>query len=206
MYCIRTLDGESLQEQFFPPFRKINFGDDSAVMTVSSLLPYAWNSIPTDNSTIANFMRDTSYLSDAEREALPSNPDLTIHTKWRDDVYRHWNHVYYDVMNFLQEAAPGVGHLHPPSHDVLPVPYQTQTKKWDTSVLLIPTYLVPGVKVRLDTTGPDQKTLGVFDGMNTTEIFWLMKGTEVTTIIEGQEKEGLAAVLAVGVLCDCGEE
>jgi len=245
---IRSITGSTLEEQLLPASRIINFSDESAVLTVSTLVRHAWKSIPPINlashsssltaaelppgSPDANsedksgavalgaFMRDASYITAEERASTPKNPDLTVHTPWRDQIYHHWNHVFYDVMNFLTDAAAGVGHLEPPSHDVLPLYWPKDEAagdeesgvwkgSWPTPVLLIPAYIGEGVALRIlpAETRDEGETMIEFkegEGESMTQIFWLKKGTEVTIVVEGTDgnKGELAAVMAVAVLCE----
>lgn len=159
-----------------------------------------------------------------ENAAVPQNPDHnTVHTAWRDEIYENWNHLFLDVSRFLQGAGVGIGHLHPPSQEVFALEYPQassderevgpEVKKWDTDVLIIPTYLAPGVQVKMTMLSADSadegassagKTLGTFNGENTAEIWYVRPGVEVSFHLEGsweEHKEGVAAVLVCGLLC-----
>ena len=136
---------------------------------------------------------------------------------WRDSIYHMWNHVFYDVMNFLPEVNCSVGHFHPPSHDAFAVDYPTAhgrnvavaKKKWDTNTLLIPAHRAPGVSVRatVNESNEDEtleKELGTFDGLNPTEIWYVRKGVDVNIYVEGdfeKDRQGVAAVTVYGILC-----
>ncbi|RDB16666.1 hypothetical protein Hypma_002491 [Hypsizygus marmoreus] len=109
-------------------------------------------------------------------------------------------------------------HFHPPKHDVFGVAYpkvkeggKGLEKVWETDVLLIPVFLGEGVKVRMDRVVVEgeggerpRKTLGTFDGVNTTEMWFVKFETKVKLVVEGSYedgKEGTAVVMAVGILC-----
>jgi hypothetical protein len=125
-------------------------------------------------------------------------------------------------MRFLSEAAMGVGHYHPPAHSYLAVNFPLDgaektvtTIGWDAHVLLIPTYLAEGVTLRVTTAeeNPDVKKeeeLGTFDKDKKAEVWWLRKSTKICIHVEGDWKNDknrgtVAAVLAIGVLCDNSE-
>ena len=237
MFTIRTLDGPP-EDLFNPPFRKVDFAHYWQGVVVSTGLRCAWtvppNDYTPDQAGFATFMKADNKRSDEERKNLPQNPDKDdVHTPWREALCNQWNHVFYDVSNFLVEGCAGVGHFHPPSHDVFAIDYpRTDDEKgsaaaaaavkktWDTRVLLIPAYLDPGVSIRMlmvIKVGEDggaewkeeEKTLGTFDGSNTTEIWYLRRDVEVAFHVEGdfgasERRKGVAAVLAVGVLCSDG--
>jgi hypothetical protein len=46
--------------------------------------------------------KEVNPLSSEKREQLPRNPHTkTLHTPWRDQIYYMWNHVVYDVGNWI---------------------------------------------------------------------------------------------------------
>jgi len=141
--------------------------------------------------------------SDAEILSLKKE-DMTVHTPWRDTVYVIWNHVFVDVMRFLPEVGMGVGHFHPPNHDVLELSFghRELVQKWETNVLIVPGFLGTGVKVSM--YEGDTK-LGSFDEENEFEVWWLKEGSEVKFVVE-REGEGLAAVLMLGILCSADDQ
>ncbi|TQB73570.1 hypothetical protein MPDQ_005674 [Monascus purpureus] len=215
--------------------RKIKFEQDAPQRTVAWLLGQAWKHLPPtpDSADVENdFMR--KYSSDMtmeeweERMDIPVNPDTeTIHTPWRDKIYYLWNHLFYDVSNFLNRMYDNAGHLHPPASDVFGLPFprmhstdeerdniRVLTKTFDTEVLLIPTYLAPGVAVRVETFSPGeeggvvrnvQKMRGRFETLRQMEVWYIQKGVEGRFYVEGdweKDSKGLAAVMVYGKLCD----
>lgn len=266
MYTSRSLTGATLLEQLNPPFRIVDFADEAAVITVAHYLREAWSFFPdssftNDSNGIGRFMRESQSRALAEEgketeedekrklmedEKMKEEEDEGVESKWRQAVLNFWNHVFFDVVNFLSGVGMGIGHFHPPSHDSFVVAFPdldldlnlyldadaedaTQLrsrgsrrgmvvkKRWDTNILLIPAYLAPGVKLRLtlpSSDGSEEEFLGTFDHDTKTECWWLRQGVEVQIYVEvfgeedgkGKRKEverrGVAAVLAVGVLCD----
>jgi len=119
------------------------------------------------------------------------------------------------VSLFLDGVGGGIGHFHPPNHRVLPLLFPgtgpEMATKWDANVLIIPTYLANGVRVRMsknvDEWGKDSEhTFGKFDDSNPYKIWYLREGTEVKFHLEVEdekaEREGLAVVLMIAVLCN----
>ena len=193
MHTSRTVDGSSLESMLFPPFRKVEFQEDFPQVLVSTQLRHAWTALPgeaTTSGTVGEFIKANYESTDEQRAAVPKNPDKDIlHTAWRDEVYRMFNHLFYDVSNWLQDVGPGIGHMHLPSHDVLALEYSDADggvrKKWETDILIIPVYLEPRVEVIMDMTEvneqdqSEKKVLGTFDGGNSAEIWYVRAGTEV---------------------------
>lgn len=209
MHTTRTIDWDNI---FTPSFRIVHFEEEAAMVIVSTQLRYAWTAIP-HNEGLNRFAKENYERSEEERLAVPQNPDTnTVHTRWRDEVYEAWSHVFYDVMNFLQDVGPDVGHYHPPSHDILSLQYPGNDgnqetaavkKTWGTKVLIIPAHLEPGVAIRV--TEMNGKAIGTFDGKNTAEIWYIRAGVEVHIYVEGdydKSRTGVAAVLVYGILCD----
>lgn len=219
MHTIREIDTRLGPNILEPCFRKVDFEDESNIVTVSTFLRQAWTALPSGDDIaigLGQFMKKLSRMDEEERTKVPQDPDLTtVHNTWKDEVYRMWNHVFYDVMNFLPEAAMGVGHFHPPNQDVFAVEFAQEeneapmTKTWDTNVVIIHTYLAAGVKIRLSTksqeVGDDSEvTLGTFDGSNEMELWYIAKGTTVSIHVEGdfeKESKGHAAVMVYGICC-----
>src|SRR5436190_4729703 len=109
-----------------PPFRKISFDGETFIVIVSSQLRYAWTANPPESDNFDNavwlFARENHQRTEEERAAVPQDPDRkTLHTPWRDAIYNRWNHVFSDVMWFLETVNDNIGHFHFPSHDVLPL-------------------------------------------------------------------------------------
>ncbi|KAI6368512.1 hypothetical protein MCOR25_004631 [Pyricularia grisea] len=157
----------------------------------------------------------------------PRNPDTdTIDTPWRQEIHKTFAHVFYDVMNYLPSVNCTVGHYHPPKHQVLGVPsvasqsnwdnseVEVQAavcKKWETNMLLIPTFLAPGVTIRAtvqddqDDQGEQERELGIFDKSkeHKFEIWYLRRDVTIRLYVEGDnaQKNSIAAVLVLGELC-----
>ncbi|OCL14735.1 hypothetical protein AOQ84DRAFT_371025 [Glonium stellatum] len=159
MHTLREINTNSIVDILDPDFRSVDFSEDGPQLTVATHLRK-----DTQYGSLGYWMASNSCLSEEEREAYPKNLDIdTVHTPWRDEVYVFWNHVFYDVMNFLETVSCSVGHFHPPNHTAFSLPLSTPdeehggaeslalVKKWDTSVLLIPAHLAPGVKIRTTT-------------------------------------------------------
>lgn len=141
--------------------------------------------------------------------------------EWRSKIMGFYNHVFVDVMQFLPNVGHDVGHIHSPSHAHFELQYPEDgpvdapnlkgpvVKKWDTHVLLIPAVLERGVEVRISRTmDGEEKTLETFKEPEkgwVNDIWWIKKGTEVSFHIEGdynRAREGVAAVMVVGILCN----
>ncbi|EOD42908.1 hypothetical protein UCRNP2_10431 [Neofusicoccum parvum UCRNP2] len=244
MHTIRTVTGTTLAEMLHPPFRRVDYADDAAVLTVSTRLRQAWATSPaliaapgpggpaaSPGDGVGQIIRAIQSAS-PEELARARNPDKdAVHTPLRDSIYHSWNHVFWDVSRFLQDAACGTGHLHPPSESVLAVEYPEEPregravvdvveKTWETSVLLAPTFLEEGVKLRfeigeMEGCGGEDGSGFVFDATGTkgvyneTEVYWVRRGERVRISIGGdygKERAGVAAVFVCGMLCDCVPE
>ena len=227
MHTIRNLDFTSPGDMFYPPFRKIEFQDEGAIVLMSTHLRHAWTALPgqaATSGTVLEFIKANHELSREDRLAVPQNGDKEIlSTLWRVEIYEHWNHVFYDVSNFLQSVGPGTGHLRSSSQEVMALEYPCTSRKdtngeeeivkktWNTNVLIIPTYLEPGATIGM--TMPSLKgtegtggtrSLGAFNSSNTAEIWYVRAGVEMSFHVEssgGEKKQGTAAVLVYGILC-----
>ena len=119
MHTIRTLT-----DMLNPSFRAVQFGDEGAMITVTTRVRQAWTAIPPEKEPPYNQNDVGAFIPEIQtkpEDEIKKNPDMTIHTPWRETIYEMWNHVFYDVMRFLPEVGMGVGHFHPPSHDVMEV-------------------------------------------------------------------------------------
>lgn len=113
---------------------------------------------------------------------------------------------------------PKTNPANPPQQPVL-------THTFSTNTLLIPAYLSPGVTLRMttssnippNTSSSPHDILGTFSASNKTEIWWLRQGVEVSFYLDfdpaspslplsHKNNNKVAAVLAVGVLCDAMHE
>ena len=168
------------------------------------------------------------YELNAQHDAyigLERNPDTrTLDTPWRRKLAETFNHVFVDVMRWLPSVSCSVGHLHPPNHSVFAIPFPQDTsnrnegaarsspvlrKCWDTNVLLLPAFLAKGVKIRAnieheDQEDPPEAEMGVLEQSSRSEIWYLKAGVELEFYVDGDfaGTEGLAAVMAVGGLCN----
>ncbi|KAF8422569.1 hypothetical protein EV426DRAFT_535248 [Tirmania nivea] len=199
-----------------PPFRTLHFEKYSAMVRMSSLLRAAWLAEPSPAGLDSWMLSCANQSSNGDQATSDISNPSELHTPWRDEIYYNWNHVFHDGFSFLQEAVCGIGGFHPPSHDILPLSSQREgplQKVWNTNVMLIPAYLAPGAQVRMFSAEKDaegkRKELGKFNGKNTTELWFLLKGNEVLLEVEegtGPAREGPVAVLAVGIGCSCDKE
>lgn len=77
MHTVRTVDGSDV-DLFYPLFRKAQFDDEGAIVTVSSLLKYTWTAIPegsADENGVCDYIKATSDRTEEERNILPQNPN-----------------------------------------------------------------------------------------------------------------------------------
>ncbi|CAM6085168.1 unnamed protein product [Calypogeia fissa] len=234
-YTTRTLTG-SISDLFHPSFRKIQFDDSFAIVVVSTHLRYAWTALPGEDTSVkavSSFIGDSHRRTEEERSAVPQNPDSNdIRTPWREGIYYHWNHVLYDIANFLVEVGPGMGYFYPPAHEVMAVNYPDKgvgdggeveeigiKMVWKTNVLVLPAHLESKVSIRMDEIGAEMgeggsaetnsKTVGRFDGSNVSEIWYFKEGTEVRIFVEGEygeDRRGVAAVLVYGKMAPTSPE
>ena len=223
-----------------PSFLHITFADSQPQVQVSTQLRHAWTLKPADNESshihtidpttlqtrclkdVGSFVhRGIHERSDEATAQLPKNDGLSVHTEWRDKVYEFWNHVFYDVANYIamlsdNERKDGVAHFHPPNSEAFGLDYQehstkndnTITKVWPHDVMLIPAHLQPGVKLTLHSVG-DRKTTATFlDATTPFDIWYIRRNTTITLSISGNDTDsadtplsGLAAVMVTGIMC-----
>ncbi|KAJ0422966.1 hypothetical protein BJY00DRAFT_310567 [Aspergillus carlsbadensis] len=191
MHAISTLNLGDLTPTITPGIRRIGFSptDDFAQFTVTHLLVHAWglqrsSRECTDPPTgdFATWSESINRLSVAEREALPRDDDqVTVHTPWREQVYFMWNHVFYDVGNWMS-VNYGVCRFEPPGVEVFVVEFPARdegrnangngagdaeskesgrlhasTKVWpESETLVAAAYLAPGISLRVETLEPGQ--------------------------------------------------
>ena len=201
-------------------FRKVCFSDEPASAAQKVCTDYfrkAWRFFPPApdaTDILGDFMKKYANHTEEEWERLPKNPDMkSVHTPWREGVYYQFNHLFYDVSNFLVSmyGYHNMAHLHPPNSEGLALEFpgsrsesvpdgrenecgdgRVYTKIWETDSLLIPAYLAPGIAVRIETyptriTGKDErKVRGKFDEENPFEIWYFQKGMETCFFIEGE--------------------
>jgi hypothetical protein len=189
-----TLGPADLTPTINPGIRRIGFAEDFAQFTVAHLLVHGWGlkrDSPecTDPPTgvFAAWSQGINTLSVAEREALPRDEDQgTVHTPWRDQVYYMWNHVFYDVGNWVS-GNYGTGRFNPPGINVFEIRFPAlheggngngngsgdgdaeqktaaksgrlpvSAKVWpESETLLAAAYLAPGISLRVETLEPGQ--------------------------------------------------
>ena len=216
MYTSRVLEGSDLSAILYPPFRKVNFASAPAVVLVSSQLRELWTAVPDEDTFCAGVgaaIKARHELTENQRKALPKNPNFhEFDTPWRRSLYYNWNHVFVDVARFLVEVGPGIGDFVPPSHEVFPLHLSDTNdtaimKAWNTNVFLIFAHLQNNVAIRAaiveDTSDKSEKTLGVFDKLNNSEIWFIKKGVKVKLYVEHDNEtdtQSLAAVMVVGII------
>lgn len=174
MFTIRTITND--EDILSPPLRHVNFGGDNAVRTVSTRTRQAWLLLPDvaeDGESALNYDQPNQTfgklargLQDKSEDEIATfhNPDTaTIHTALRDTAYWMWNHVFWDVSNFLGEVNCATGSFKPPAHSVIPVNYEDDTRQegelgrlvrvhemeLDCHILIAPVFMDAGVTVRL---------------------------------------------------------
>jgi hypothetical protein len=169
---------------------------------------------------------------------MAEGKDLQRVTPWQNALLECYNHIFFDVMQFLPNVGLGIGHFHPPSHSHLAISFPISStseggkvlkKRWTTNVLLMPAFLAPGISLRFTTSEgescAEQEVLGTMDVATKTECWWLRQDVEVTVHVEWSDTKsgpdpspsestgntlglveerstGVAAILAIGVLCD----
>lgn len=240
MHYIRTLAGDTLDEMLHPAFRKVQFDDEPAIITVSTRARQAWvmdpSLLPTPILDItaeddaggsrSKLFRDvTLAIQGLTPEKLAAsrnwNKDM-LHTPLRDEVYRMWTHVFWDVSRFLVEAADGTGHMHPPGEEIIAVEYPDAAlqdretivleRVCEKPVLFAPTFVDRGIRVTVrvgehaeadeapdfvfDTTTPDQ-----WEVFNERSVYWIKKGEKVAISIAGGDDTKRSGVAAVFVYC-----
>ncbi|KAL4946462.1 hypothetical protein BDV06DRAFT_122428 [Aspergillus oleicola] len=229
MHSIATLgQGTSL----FPRIRKIGFEEDRNQFTVAYLLVLGWtvqrpNQGCTDppSGDFTTWMDELNSLSGEQRENLPPSEDTTtVHTPWRDQIYYMWNHVFYDVGNWLAGGF-GTGTFRPPNTEVFGIGFPLTsnneasekevralavTKVWDADTLLVPAYLAPGVSLRVEAVelgseGADAEPFhpGNFDHKSRYNVWYVEKRIQLWFYVEGEwdhGKDGLAAVMVYGTM------
>ena len=219
-----------------PQLLLVSFEDGSAQAKVARLLPLAWKYLPPKMRTSRREDLDNAITEDKNPDsassfvqlgqlqgfepvaALPPDPEQSsLHTAWRDEVDHHWNHVFYDVAQFLLRtfhSVAGVGHFHPPNVEAFGLRFQACSvrpakKTWDTDVLICRAHQQAGTSLTMSVWGPDQTVdqggSAAFCVFPETEedILYVRHGTEVTFSIDGTSKGGdeLAAVVVCAIMC-----
>jgi hypothetical protein len=225
MHSISKLGPGDLTPFPDPGVRKIGFEEDPSQFTVANLLVHGW-SVQRSTSECNNppsgdfntWAKEVGPLTLEEREQLPQNPDTkTCHTPWRDQIYYMWNHVFYDVGNWMSSMY-GTRSFQPPNTEVFALEFPTShangdggkipaaTKVWDAETLLVPAYLAPGVSLRVETLNPGQEDgepfhPADFEHGDRYTVWYVKKGLQMRFYVEGdwdQSADGVAAVMVYG--------
>lgn len=227
MHSLANLGPGDLNPFPTPAIRKIGFEEDGAQVTVAHLLINAWalqrptpecNSPPVGDFT--SWSKEVNKLTPEEREQLPRDPDTkTCLTPWREQVYYMWNHVFYDVGNWMASVY-GTGSFQPPNIKAFAIEFPTRDNKdedktlsamekvWDAEALFTAAYLAPGIYLRLETLRPDRELEKPFHSADIKHderynVFYVEKGTKVRFHVDGewdQSAGGLAAVIVHGTM------
>ena len=187
------------------------------MIAIAKHLRRAWLVLPEDAATydgVSRFLQRDNWRSEDERRKVQRNPNKEdVDSAWRKAIYFYWNHIFFDVMNFLAHAQSDVGHFHAPNAKKLVLEYPksktTYRKKWSTNMIATPAFLDNDVSVRFETAPSSRANepwglLGVFDSANSNEIWYIRKDLEVDIHIEVDAKNkshGVAAVLVYAALC-----
>ncbi|KAJ6013063.1 hypothetical protein N7522_003418 [Penicillium canescens] len=210
----------------YPGVRKIGFGENhSSQATIAKLLVLGWvvqrSTSECNNPPVGDFKvwkEEVDPLTLEEREQLPRNPDTkTLHTPWRDQIYYMWNHVFYDVGNWVS-AMYHARRFEPPNIELFAVEFPTPhengdgekvpaaAKVWDSDTLLAPAYLAPGVSLRVETLQPGEEDKepshpADFDYEDRYCVWFVREGLQLRFYVEGdwdQSTDGVAAVMVYG--------
>jgi hypothetical protein len=174
---------------------------------------------------VGSFVMQARKKSDDEIAALPKNPEQnSVHTEWRDKVYHFWNHVFYDVGNWLSSqfsSTDGVSHFQPPSTEAIGLEFPASsandsgTHIWDRDVFLVPAHVHTGVSLRLlavdEATPPEvpETSAERFDNWSQGDIYYVRRQTKVRFVVEGEPTEAgsdLAAVVVCGQFCAADDD
>ncbi|KAL2813871.1 hypothetical protein BJX63DRAFT_208147 [Aspergillus granulosus] len=217
-----------------PGIRRIGFTEEPAQFTVAHLLVHGWGvkretpeckDPPTGD--FADWAQELNSLTNEEREQLPRDEDQeSVHTPWRDQIYYMWNHVFYDVGNWMSSGY-GTRSFVPPGVDVFVIRFPetcgnraagvdanggdekkkyinpAAIKSWpESEALLAPAYLAPGISVRVETLEPgqaeDAETFhpGDFNHEARYDVWYVKKGLRLKFFVEGTWDEKSAGGLA----------
>ena len=209
----------------YPGVCKIGFGEAQSQAIITKLLVLGWviqrstaecNNPPTGDFKV--WKEQVDLLTPGEREQLPRNPDTkTLHTPWRDQIYYMWNHVFYDVGNWVS-AMNGARRFKPPNIDLFAIEFPTShengdsekvpaaTKVWGSDTLLTPAYLAPGVSLRVETLQPGEEDRvpfhpADFNHEDRYSVWFIGNGVQMRFYVEGdwdQSTDGVAAVMVYG--------
>jgi hypothetical protein len=228
MHYVRSMEGATLAEQMNPSFRKVSFDDEPPIVTISTLLCDAWISLPPEvpsTQKLGTWMTTYSKKTSDEKAATPFAEDDNVHTTWRDLIYEMFNHVFYDVYQFLSEACMLEGEFVPPSQEAFALRYPGDSssssdagaimdRSWDVAVFLIPAYVAPDVTVqafrlqdRYGDYGEEGKELDHFNAFSRSghEIWYILPGTNVRFVVKQDAAKGrtiggsTAAVMVAGL-------
>lgn len=215
MHALANLGPGELTPFPQPGIRKIGFEENPSQITVARLLVQSWTvHRETQECTdppcgdFDSFAKSTRHLTRQEREQLPQNPETsTVHTPWRGQIYHMWNHVFFDVGNFMANLY-GTATFLPPNTDAFGIEFPAAEdekgfvveKVWESEMLLAAAYLAPGVSVRLESITPGRENEEPFHASDINHearhnVWYVRKGIKVRFCVEGERQEGLAAVI-----------
>jgi hypothetical protein len=209
----------------YPGVRKIGLAKNHSQDVIANLLVLGWvvqrptsecNNPPTGD--FEAWKKEVDPLAPEQREQLPQNPDTkTLHTPWRDQIYYMWNHVFYDVGNWVS-AMYGARTFKPPNIELFTIEFPTYsenggsgkvraaTKVWGSNTLLAPAYLAPGVSLRVETLQPGEEDEepshpADFNHEDRYSVWLVKEGVQMRFYVEGewnQSTDGVAAVMVYG--------
>ncbi|VUC24902.1 unnamed protein product [Clonostachys rosea] len=246
MHTIRTLSGATFDEALDPPHRSVNYDDDGAVRTVTTRSRQIWLCRPDafdfDDSTFSTpskgeaFSRIVRFIQDLPSDELAAlkNPDTSsVHTPLRDMVYSMWNHVFWDVAQFLVEVNCNTGTFCPPAHEVLAISYpetpiengkmqRVAQLQSGCNIMVGAVYVAPGVRLRFLVGQPDRESFMAsgFDSdafgpdvlvdatkvtgcYNEPYVHWIRRNRSIQVFLEGLPEEPEGGLAAVFVYGKC---
>ncbi|CAH0056105.1 unnamed protein product [Clonostachys solani] len=246
MHTIRTLSGSTRDEALDPAHRSVNYDDDGAVRTVTTRSRQIWLCRPEafdfDDSTFSNpdtgeaFSRIIRFIQDLPGEELTAlkNPDTSsVHTPLRDMVYDMWNHVFWDVAQFLGQVNCNTGTFCPPAHEILAISYpetpvevgrmqRVAQLQSDCNLMIGAVYVAPGVRLRFLVGQPDQESFmeSTFNSeafgpdvlvdatkvtgcYNEPYVHWVRRNRNIQVFLEGQPDQPKGGLAAVFVYGKC---
>ncbi|KAL2834636.1 hypothetical protein BJY01DRAFT_253004 [Aspergillus pseudoustus] len=135
MHSFATLGPAASTNWISPGIRRIGFAEDPAQFTVTHLLIHGWGVArpkpdPCPDPPTGDFAawgREVGDLDREAREGLPRDEDqVSVNTPWREQIYYMWNHVFYDVGNWVSSAY-GTRRFMPPGIEVFTIKFPAPT-------------------------------------------------------------------------------
>lgn len=219
MFTIRTLSGKTLEEQLNPPFRKASFEFHAAGVLCVTQFRRAWQTKPQLSpdeqkdknklqTALVAIIKATANLPDEEwAKTVILDEDVdTVHSPWRNLVYRHFNHIFADTYRLLLEAGGStIGTCQLPCEKAFPINFPTSSdselvmgRTFDTNIFMLPVFIKPGVQIEIETV--DEVQNSVFDANSKYEIWWIEGKKPIKLSVKGGTVgvTGLAAVMVIG--------